>query len=38
MDLAADCTGAVRPGDGVLVRVREVDPLRDLLRLDARAL
>lgn len=38
MDLAAECHGAVRPGDGVLVRVREVDPLRDLLRLDARAL
>ncbi len=38
MDLAADCHGAVRPGDGVLVRVREVDPLRDLLHLDARAL
>jgi len=38
MDLAADCHGAVQPGDGVLVRVREVDPLRDLLRLDARAL
>jgi exoribonuclease-2 len=38
MDLAAECHGAVQPGDGVLVRVREVDPLRDLLRLDARAL
>ncbi len=38
MDLGAECHGAVRPGDGVLVRVREVDPLRDLLRLDARAL
>ncbi|MBM5817987.1 MAG: RNB domain-containing ribonuclease [Cyanobacteria bacterium K_Offshore_surface_m2_239] len=38
MDLAADCHGAARPGDEVLVRVREVDPLRDLLLLDARAL
>jgi exoribonuclease-2 len=38
MDLAAECHGAVQPGDGVLVRVREVDPLRDLLRLDARCL
>ncbi|MEB3259120.1 MAG: ribonuclease catalytic domain-containing protein [Cyanobacteriota bacterium] len=38
MDLAADCHGAARPGDGVLVRVREVDPLRDLLHLEARAL
>ncbi|MFN9644835.1 MAG: RNB domain-containing ribonuclease [Cyanobacteriota bacterium] len=37
MDLGAECHGVVRPGDGVLVRVREVDPLRDLLRLDARA-
>ena len=38
MDLAAECHGAAQPGDGVLVRVREVDPLRDLLRLDARGL
>ncbi len=38
MDLAAECQEAPRPGDGLLVRVREVDPLRDLLRLDARAL
>jgi exoribonuclease-2 len=38
MDLLADCHGAGRPGDGLLVRVREVDPLRDLLRLDARCL
>lgn len=38
MDLAAECHGAVEPGAGLLVRVREVDPLRDLLRLDARAL
>ncbi|MFM1797780.1 MAG: hypothetical protein RLZZ117_58 [Cyanobacteriota bacterium] len=38
MDLAAECHGAARPGDPVLVRVREVDPLRDRLQLDARAL
>ncbi len=38
MDLPAECHGAVRPGDGVLVRVREVDPLRDRLQLDARSL
>jgi exoribonuclease-2 len=38
MDLPAECHGAPQPGDGVLVRVREVDPLRDLLRLDARCL
>jgi len=38
MDLPADCQGSPQPGDSVLVRVREVDPLRDLLRLDARSL
>lgn len=38
MDLAAECHGAAQPGDDVLVRVREVDPLRDQLRLDARGL
>lgn len=38
MDLAAECQGSPQPGDSVLVRVREVDPLRDLLRLDARSL
>jgi exoribonuclease-2 len=38
MDLAADCQGSPQPGDAVLVRLREVDPLRDLLRLDARSL
>ncbi|MEB3335510.1 MAG: RNB domain-containing ribonuclease [Cyanobacteriota bacterium] len=38
MDLAADGHGDPQPGDPVLVRVREVDPLRDLLRLDARCL
>lgn len=38
MDLPAECHGAGQPGMGVLVRVREVDPLRDLLRLDARCL
>ncbi|MFN9629974.1 MAG: RNB domain-containing ribonuclease [Cyanobacteriota bacterium] len=38
MDLAADGHGDPQPGDPVLVRVREVDPLRDLLRLEARCL
>ncbi|MEB3323959.1 MAG: ribonuclease catalytic domain-containing protein [Cyanobacteriota bacterium] len=38
MDLPAECHGVAQPGDGVLVRVRDVDPLRDLLRLDARCL
>ncbi|MFM7171052.1 MAG: ribonuclease catalytic domain-containing protein [Cyanobium sp.] len=38
MDLAAECHGSPQAGDQVLVRVREVDPLRDLLRLDARSL
>ena len=38
MDLAAECQGSPQPGDAVLVRVREVDSLRDLLRLDARSL
>ena len=38
MDLAAECQGAPQPGDSVRVRVREVDALRDLLRLDARSL
>lgn len=38
MDLPAECHGSPQPGDSVLVRVREVDPLRDLLRLDARSL
>lgn len=38
MDLPAECHGSAQPGDGVLVRVREVDPLKDLLRLDARCL
>jgi exoribonuclease-2 len=37
MDLAAECPGTPQPGDAVLVRVRDVDPLRDLLRLEARA-
>jgi exoribonuclease-2 len=37
MDLPAHCQGTPKPGDGVLLRVREVDPLRDLLRLEARA-
>jgi exoribonuclease-2 len=38
MDLAAECPGPAQPGDGVLVRVRQVDPLGDVLRLDARCL
>ncbi|MEB3306179.1 MAG: ribonuclease catalytic domain-containing protein [Cyanobacteriota bacterium] len=38
MDLAAECQGWPQPGDAVLVRVREVDSLRDLLQLDARSL
>lgn len=38
MDLAAECHGAVQPGNTVLVRVREVDPLKDVLRMDARSL
>ncbi|MEB3243111.1 MAG: RNB domain-containing ribonuclease [Cyanobacteriota bacterium] len=38
IDLAADCRDNPQPGDPALVRVREVDPLRDLLRLEARAL
>ena len=38
MDLPAECHGVAQPGDGVLVRVRRVDPLRDLLQLEARSL
>lgn len=37
MELPADCHGACQPGDALLVRVREVDALRDLLRLEARS-
>jgi exoribonuclease-2 len=36
MDLAAECHGTTQPGDAALLHVREVDPLRDLLRLEAR--
>ena len=35
LDLPAHCPARSEPGDAVLVRVREVDPLRDLLRLQA---
>ena len=38
MDLAAECQGSPQPGDSVLVRVREVDDLKDRLRLDARCM
>jgi exoribonuclease-2 len=38
MDLPAECQGSPQPGAGVLVRLREVDPLRDLLQLEARCL
>ena len=37
MDLAADCHGDFRPGDALLVRLQQVDSLRDLLRLTASA-
>jgi exoribonuclease II len=35
MDLAAECPAGSEPGHQVLLRVRQVDPLRDLLRLSA---
>jgi exoribonuclease-2 len=35
MDLPAACPPRSQPGDGLLVRVLQVDPLRDLLRLQA---
>lgn len=35
MDLPAACPARSEPGDALLVRVREVDALRDLLRLQA---
>jgi exoribonuclease-2 len=35
MDLPAACPARSEPGDALLVRVRDVDPLRDLLRLQA---
>ena len=37
MDLAAHCPSEPRPGSQLLVRVQQVDPLRDLLRLQASA-
>jgi exoribonuclease-2 len=35
MDLAAECPAGSEPADQVIVRVHQVDPLRDLLRLNA---
>jgi exoribonuclease-2 len=35
MDLAAECPAGSDPGDQLMVRVQQVDPLRDLLRLSA---
>ena len=35
MDLAAECPAGSDPGDPLMVRVQQVDPLRDLLRLSA---
>ncbi|MCP9833147.1 MULTISPECIES: RNB domain-containing ribonuclease [unclassified Cyanobium] len=35
MDLAAECHGDPSPGDGLLVRLQQVDSLRDLLRFTA---
>ena len=37
MDLAAECHGDFSPGDGLLVRLQQVDSLRDLLRFTAGA-
>jgi exoribonuclease-2 len=37
MDLAAECPPKLEPGDALLVRVQQVDPLRDQLRLVASA-
>ncbi|MFU8885226.1 MAG: ribonuclease catalytic domain-containing protein, partial [Cyanobacteriota bacterium] len=37
MDLAAECPAGSEPADQLLVRVHQVDPLRDLLRLIATA-
>jgi exoribonuclease-2 len=37
MDLPATCPPRSQPGDGLLVRILQVDPLRDLLRLQASA-
>jgi exoribonuclease-2 len=33
MDLAAACPSGSEPGDPLMLRVHQVDPLRDLLRL-----
>jgi hypothetical protein len=33
MDLAAECPAGVEPGANLLLRVQQVDPLRDQLRL-----
>jgi hypothetical protein len=35
MDLAGLCPAGSEPGDQLMVRVKQVDPLRDLLRLSA---
>jgi len=35
MDLAAECPAGSEPGDQLMLRVHQVDPLRDLLRLIA---
>jgi exoribonuclease-2 len=35
MDLAAECHGDPAPGDALLVRLQQVDSLRDLLRFTA---
>jgi exoribonuclease-2 len=35
MDVAAECPASSEPGDGLMVRVQDVDPLRDQLRLVA---
>jgi exoribonuclease-2 len=35
MDLAAECPPGSEPGDPLMLRVHQVDPLRDLLRLTA---
>lgn len=37
MDLAAECPPGAQPGDTLVVEVQQVDPLRDQLRLIARA-
>jgi exoribonuclease-2 len=37
MDFAADCPAGSDPADALILRVQEVDPLRDQLRLIASA-